>query len=642
MNDRPIPAAGSVTRPHESQIRPLKQRHFAPFFWRQFLSAMNESVFKIVFASLVMYQVVRLSGVDFKATTLLIAATFILPIVLLSTTIGQIVDKYDKTMLARIVKRFEIAVMLIGGAGVWLHSAPLLYLCIFTMGVYSTMFGVVKVSYLPQHLLMPERVGGNRMVLMGTFAAILIGTVIAGAGAGLVEHGAALLACTCIAIALVGRWAPGFAPLAPASQPDLRINWNPISETWLNLNLARRNRTVCLSLLGIAWLWFVCTGLFLSFFSFAKDALSTHVDIVIVLLGTVSIGKGLGSLLCEKLTRRRVEIGLVPIGSIGMSVFAIDLFFASHALGPAGHLSSVGEFLARPADWRVMADLFLLAMFGGFYSEPLQALIQSRCQPSHRARIVAARNMLNLIFILLSALMARGLSLAGFTLPAIFLVTALLNLLVAFYIRSLVAEHLQRFVARVLVHMAYRIRLVNASGIPEEGAAILVCNHVSFIDMFVILAASPRPIRFVMSHRIYKSRILGGVFRRARAIPIAPAHQDAELLASAYEQCAQAIAYGELVCIFPEGKRTRAGEVHPFRHGVTEIIKRAPAPVIPMALSGLWGSVFSRADDARWPRPIRKGARSRLALAVGEPIDPALATPEMLQQVVTELRGAWM
>jgi len=643
MSDRPLPAARRAARAretHESQFRLLGQRRFAPFFWTQFLGAMNDNVFKIGFTSLVTYQAARFSGVDPKTAAFLISAIFILPFVLLSATSGQIADKYDKASLTRLVKTFEIGVMLVGGAGFWLHSAPLLYLCTFLMGVHSTVFGPVKYSYLPQHLSKTELVGGNGMVEMGTFVAILVGAIIGGVGAGFAEHGAVALAGACIVIALIGRLASGLVPATPAPQPDLRINWNPVSETWRNLKLARENRTVFLSLLGISWLWFVGATFLASFFNFAKDVLSADPDVVTVLLATFSIGIGSGSLLCERLSKRRIEIGLVPLGSIGLSVFAIDLFFASHALPPAGHLLSVGEFLGRLAHWRVLADLFLLAMFGGFYSVPLYALIQSRSQPSHRARIIAANNILNALFMIVSALMAMALSAAGFSIPAIFLVTALLNAVVAAYIYSLVPEFLLRFIAWLLVHTFYRIRLVHAERIPEEGAAVLVCNHVSFVDAIVIMAESPRPIRFVMDHQIFRAPFAGWLFRHAKAIPIAPAHQDAMLLAHAYDQCAQALADGELVCIFPEGKLTRTGEMNPFRHGVTEIVTRTPAPVIPMALRGLWGSVFSRDLDAHWPRPVHKGVMSRLSLVIGEPIEPALATPEKLQQVVTELRGA--
>ncbi|TDN69193.1 MFS transporter [Paraburkholderia sp. BL10I2N1] len=643
MSDRPLPAtrrAGRSGTPHESQFRLLRERRFAPFFWTQFLGAMNDNVFKIGFTSLVTYQAARFSGVDAKTAAFLISAVFILPFVLFSATSGQFADKYDKAMLTRFVKTFEVGVMLVGGTGFLLHSAPLLYLCTFLMGVHSTLFGPVKYAYLPQHLSKEELVGGNGMVEMGTFVAILLGTILGGAAAGFVEHGAIVLAACCVAIALIGRGVSGFVPPSAAPQPDLAINWNPVSETWRNLKLARENRTVFLSLLGISWLWFVGATFLSSFFSFAKNVLSADPDVVTVLLGTFSIGIGIGSLLCERLSKRRIEIGLVPLGSIGMSLFAIDLYFASHRLPPAVHLLTVGEFIAIPSHWRVLADLFLLAMFGGFYSVPLYALIQSRSQPSHRARIIAANNILNSLFMIVSALMAVGLTAAGVSIPGIFLVTALLNIVVATYIYSLVPEFLLRFIAWLLVHTFYRIRLVHAERIPQEGAAVLVCNHVSYVDAAVIMAESPRPIRFVMDYRIFRSPFAGWLFRQAKAIPIAPAHENADMLARAYDTCAQALAEGELVCIFPEGKLTTTGELNPFRHGVTEIIRRTPAPVLPMALCGLWGSVFSRHEDVYLPRPLQKGMMSRLTLAVGEPLDPATVTPEGLQRIVTELRGA--
>lgn len=642
MNDRPLsitPQAPRARREPHSQFGLLKARRFAPFFWTQFLGALNDNVFKVGFSALVTYETARFSGVDSKTAAFLITAIFIAPFVLFSATSGQIADKYDKAALTRFVKTFEIGVMLVGAAGFLLHHAPLLYLCTFLIGVHSTVFGPVKYAYLPQHLDKHELVGGNGLVQMGTFVAILIGTIVGGAAAAFSGAGSAILACVCVAVAFVGRAASSFVPPSPAAQPGLRINWNPFSETWRNLALARGNRTVFLSLLGISWLWFVGATFLTSFFNFAKDVLSGNPDVVTVLLATFSLGIGTGSLLCERLSKRRVEVGLVPLGSIGMSLFAIDLYFASHALPPAGHLLGVGEFLGKLAHWRILADLFLLAMFGGFYSVPLYALIQSRSQPTHRARIIAANNILNAFFMIVSSLMAIALTSAGVSIPGIFLTTALLNVVVAAYIYSLVPEFLLRFVAWLLVHTFYRIRLVNPERIPETGPAVLVCNHVSYADAIVIMAESPRPIRFVMDHRIFRTPFAGWLFRQAKAIPIAPAHEDAALLERAYDDCAAVLEQGELVCIFPEGKLTRDGEVNPFRQGVTRIVERSPVPVVPMALRGLWGSVFSRAADARWPRPVRKGMMSRLTLAVAEPLDPRSATPEALQRIVTELRG---
>ncbi|KVM81266.1 MFS transporter [Burkholderia stagnalis] len=627
-------------RAHASQFDLLRERRFAPFFTTQFLGALNDNVFKIGFTSLVTYHTARFSGVDAKTAAFLISAIFILPFVLFSATSGQIADKYDKARLTRFVKSFEIVLMLVGAAGFVTHTAALLYLCTFMMGMHSTLFGPVKYSYLPQHLGEHELVGGNGLVEMGTFIAILIGTLIGGAAAGISGRGELVLAVSCVVIACAGRLAAQRVPTTPAPQPDLVINWNPVSETWRNLGLARQNRTVFLSLLGISWLWFVGATFLTSFFNFAKDVLSASPDVVTILLATFSVGIGIGSLLCERLSQRRVEIGLVPLGSIGISVFAIELYFASHALPAPGHLLSVGEFLAGARHWRILADLFLLAMFGGFYSVPLYALIQSRSAPTHRARIIAANNILNALFMIVSAVMAMALTKAGVGIPGIFLVTALLNVAVAAYIYLLVPEFLLRFVAWVLVHTFYRIRLVHAERIPEEGPAVLVCNHVSYVDALVLAAASPRPIRFVMDHRIFRTRFASWVFRHAKAIPIASRHEDPELLARAYDACEAALKDGELVCIFPEGKLTKTGDINTFHHGVTEILQRTSAPVIPMALRGLWGSVFSRHSDARWPRPVKRGVMSRLTLAVGDAMPASVATPETLQAAVAELRGA--
>jgi hypothetical protein len=323
-----------------------------------------------------------------------------------------------------------------------------------------------------------------------------------------------------------------------------------------------------------------------------------------------------------------------------MTVFAVDLFLASNGEQHA-ELSGLAGFAADPRHWRVLADLFLLAMFGGFYSVPLYALIQSRCAPTHRARIIAANNILNSFFMIGSSLLAVVLTQAGFSIPQLFLVVGLLNALVAIYIYSLVPEFLLRFIAWILVHTVYRLQRVNSDRIPAEGPAVLVCNHVSFADAVVLMAASPRPVRFLMDHNIFKVPLMSWFFRHARAIPIAPAHEDPQMLERAYDEVARALSEGDLVCIFPEGKITATGDINPFKQGVQQIIQRTPVPVVPMALRGLWGSFFSRKGGSAMSRPFRRGILNRLELVVGEPIAPELATPESLQQVVQGLRGEW-
>lgn len=628
----------------QSQFRLLGARRFAPFFWTQFLGAMNDNVFKVAFTSLVTYHTALFDGVDARSAAFLISAIFIAPFVLFSATSGQIADKIEKSRLIRLVKSLEIAIMVLGLAGFAWHSATLLYAGTFLMGLHSTLFGPVKFAYLPQHLDQTELVGGNGLVEMGTFVAILIGTLVGGELAGL-EHGGRIIGpfavgVVCVALAVAGRVVSGGVPLSPAPQPDLRINWNPFSETWRNLMLARGHRTVFLSLLGISWLWFLGATFLTSFFSFAKDVLGGDQNVVTLLLAVFSLGIGTGSLLCERLSGRHVEIGLVPFGSIGMTVFAVDLYFASHGQ-VAGALTGIPGFVAEPHHWRVLADLFLVAMFGGFYSVPLYALIQSRSAPTHRARIIAANNILNSFFMIGASILGVAMAQAGFSIPQLFLVVGLLNAVVALYIYTLVPEFLLRFVAWILVHTIYRLRRVNAERIPEEGAAVLVCNHVSFADAVVLMAASPRPVRFVMDHRIFKVPFLSWFFRQAKAIPIAPAHEDPGLLKRAYDDVAAALEDGDLVCIFPEGKITATGEINPFKQGVQQIIRRTPVPVVPMALRGLWGSFFSRKGGAAMTRPFRRGILNRLELVVGEPVPPEQATPEGLQQMVHALRGEW-
>jgi MFS family permease len=377
---------------------------------------------------------------------LVIGALFILPFLLFSATSGQLTDKYDKTRVIRFVKTLEIAIMALAAFGFWVANVPVLLACVFLMGLHSTLFGPVKFAYLPQHLNERELTGGNGMVEMGTFVAILLGQVAGGLLVAVPDVGRHYVAFACVAVAVIGRLVAQGIPASPSTDPGLRINWNPVTETWRNLMLARQNIVVFRSLLGISWMWFFGAVFLAQFPSFAKEVLHGDEQVASLLLVVFSIGIGIGSLLCEMLSKRHVEIGLVPLGAIGMSVFSIDLYFASRGLPPADGLA-LRAFVAAPAHWRVMADLALLSLFAGLYSVPMYALIQLRSQPSHRARIIAANNILNALFMIVSAIGVGALLAANFTIPQVFLITGLLNAVVAFYIFMLVPEYFLRFVA---------------------------------------------------------------------------------------------------------------------------------------------------------------------------------------------------
>ncbi|KQP03810.1 MFS transporter [Pseudorhodoferax sp. Leaf265] len=630
---------------HPNQFALLRQRRFAPFFWTQFSGAANDNLFKFAFTVMVTYQL-SVAWLPPAMAGLVIGALFILPFLLFSATSGQLTDKLPKTQVIRFVKNLEIAIMALAAVGFLSGNVglqvPLLLACTFLMGLHSTLFGPVKFAYLPQVLHERELTGGNGMVEMGTFVAILLGNIVGGLLIALPGVGRTYVAIGCVGLALAGRLAAQGIPQLPATDPQLRINWNPVSETWRNLKLAHGNTVVFRSLLGISWMWFFGAVFLSQFPSLAKEVLHGDEHVASLLLVVFSIGIAIGSLLCEVLSRRHVEIGLVPLGAIGMSVFGVDLYFALRGL-PASTLLGLSEFLARPAHWRVMADLGLLALSAGLYSVPMYALIQLRSPATHRARIIAANNILNALFMIASSLIAGALLGAGFTVPQVFLFTALANAVVGLYIFLLVPEYLLRFIAWVLSHFVYRFRVRGDAHIPLAGPAVLVCNHVSFVDAILLMAASPRPIRFVMDHRIFRVPVLGWLFRLAKAIPIAPQKEDPAAYAAAMAAAAQVLREGDLLGIFPEGGITRDGSLQTFKGGVAKILTQARAdglavPVVPMALTNLWGSYFSRIEaGGAMVRPFRRGAFSRVGLNVGPALAFDTATPEALQGAVAAL-----
>ena len=608
-------------QPSPSQFALLTQQRFAPFFWTQFFGAFNNNLFKNALIVLVTYHAARyagegspFAGVESGVLVNLAAGLFILPFVLFSATAGQIADKYDQAALIRAIKAFEIAVMALAAWGLVAGNLALLLGALFLSGTQSTLFGPIKYSILPHMLRETELVGGNALVESGTFIAILAGTITGGYLASL-GQGAAAASVGAVAVALLGFAASWFIPKTGAADPGLAIDWNPVRETLRNFRFIRGNRTVFLSILGISWFWLYGALVLSQLPDYAKSILQGSETTVTVLLATFSVGVGVGSLLCERLSGHKVEIGLVPLGSIGLTIFGADLYLES----------------------RTYLDLFLMGVFGGFYIVPLYALIQSRTPKSHLSRVVAGNNILNAVFMAVGALFAIAMIRMGFSVTAILLAAALLNALVAVYIYTLVPEFLMRFMVWILVHTVYRVRRAGLERVPDDGPAVIVCNHVSYVDALVITAACRRPIRWVMDHRIFRIPFLSFFFRTVRAIPIAPAKEDPEGLQQAYDAIAAALEAGDLVGLFPEGRLTADGEMSPFRPGIAQIVARTPVPVIPMALSGLWESVF-----ARNPERLRNAGKllyKRISLAVGDPVSPGAATPEHLHDLVLDLRG---
>ena len=621
----------------QNQFRLLGQRRFAPFFATQFLGALNDNIFRNGLVILVTFQGVLVAGMNHSELANVAGALFILPFFLFSATAGQFADKYEKSMLMRRIKLLEITLMIIAAIAFTSGSYVGLLFVLFLMGCQSTLFGPVKYAYLPQQLETHELIGGNALVEAGTYIAIILGLIVGGATVAVNPDSQTMIGGCLVAVAIIGYLASRRIPQTRAVDPGLTINWNAWSETWRIVGFAREKRDVFLSILGISWFWFFGSAMTLQLPAYTLVILNGNESITTALLVSFAIGVGLGSLLCERMSGHRIELGLVPFGSIGLTLFAIDLYFAQ-PVAAVMPVTNIGEFIARPGSLRVLVDVLLLGAFGGFYSVPLYALIQQRSERTHLSRIIAANNIINALFMVVASLLSIAVLGMGFSIPELFIVLALLNAVVAIYIYTLLPEFLMRFLAWILVNTIYRVRPSGTENIPEKGPAVVVCNHVSYMDPILLLASVRRPMRFVMYYKIFQLPLLRFLFQHAKAIPIASAKEDEQLMNEAFEKVDAELAAGNIVCIFPEGGITSDGEIHRFRPGIEKVIARRPVPVIPVGLQNLWGSWFSRSQGGSI-RMVPGRLFARVPVMIGEPVMPGDVTAANLEILVRTLRG---
>lgn len=622
-----------------SQFALLKKRRFAPFFWTQFFGAFNDNVFKNGLLVLATYSVVFQTGVNPDTLNNLGAGLFILPFFLFSALAGQLADKYEKSMLIRYVKLLEIVIMVLGAICFYFHQTWGLMLLLFLMGTQSALFGPVKYSIIPQHLKPGELVGGNALVESGTFVAILLGTITAGVVSQW-EQGPQVLGVFVVGCAIVGWLASLKIPPGPAPAPGLTIRYNFIKESWHTVQFSRENKSVFLAIMGISWFWFLGASYLTQIYNYAKVDLGGAESVATGLLAVFSIGIALGSLLCERFSGHKIELGLVPLGSIGLSVFGLDLYFHTQPVSGT-ELVGLGEFLKEPHSYRVLLDFLLIGVFGGFYIVPLYAMVQERSEEHHRARIIASINILNALFMVVSAAAAvLFLGVLKLSIPDFFLVLAVMNLVVAGFIYSIIPEFFMRFLIWMITHTMYRVKHVDLKKIPDEGAALLVCNHVSYMDALIIAGACRRPVRFVMFKPIYDMPVLNFIFRTGKAIPIHSKKTDPVTYENAFKRISEELRAGEVVCIFPEGKLTGDGELDEFKNGVEKILEQDPVPVVPLALRGLWGSFFSHKGSSAMSRLPRR-FWSKVELVATDPVPAQQANAAMLREKVLALRGDW-
>lgn len=618
-----------------SQLDLFKKRKFFPLFWTQFFGAFNDNFFKNSLVILVTFHAQTVMGLPTSQIVALAGGIFILPFFLFSALAGQIADKFEKTKIIKWVKWAEVLIMLFAVLGFATENFPVLLFVLFLMGLQSTFFGPIKYSILPQHLTLNEMVGGNALIEAGTFLAILLGTICGGvliAG----DSGPTIVSFGVILVALLGVTSCYWIPHAPAVAPELKLQLNPIPPTFEMFRFAKKTKSVYLSILGISWFWFFGAALLSLFPPLCKDILQGSETLVTLFLSVFSVGIAIGSLLCERLSRKRLELGLVPLGSIGMSVFGVLLFYLCQGYEPLPAGFSTWDFVQSSRGLAILIDLFALSMFGGLFIVPMYTMMQERSDFKQRSRVIAANNVMNALFMVVASLFLSALLYFEVSIPVIILIVSILNMLVATYIYTLLPEFLLRFMAWALARLIYRIEVRGLEHTPKEGAAVLICNHISFVDWLILSAGIPRPIRFVMDKSFFKGRFRKIILRGAKVIPIASAKDNPEMMNAAFLQVRQELLDGELVCIFPEGKITKTGELNPFRPGILRIVEETPVPIIPMALNGLWGSFFSRKDMSLLKKRPRK-LWARIELEIGEPVPPTNVRVDELRNAVAQL-----
>ncbi len=616
---------GEVIRTRDGEpgaVHLIFSHRFRGLFWTQLLGAFADNFFKNALLIMIVYNGLGGGAYEEKTISLVASLLFILPFFLFSATAGQLADKYDKAEVVKRIKLIELTIAVMACLGFVLGNVPFLMFALALLGLQAAFFGPVKYGIIPQLLEPDDLVEGNAMVETGTKLAILGGTL---AGGFLADTPYAVPVCSGVlmVVSVAGYLTARTIHSVPPADPDLKVEWNPVTPTWRVMMMARQNRPVFLSILGVSWFWSIGGGLLTLLPSYGKEVLGVEPSVVTSFMGVFSVGVAIGAVLCGKLSHHRLELGLVPFGSLGISVFllAIAMVGAPFAVHE-GQLITLSQMLSHPKGWVIVVGLAGIAVSSGLFIVPLYTMIQQRTDEHIRSRVIAANNVLNACFMVFSLIFLGVLAQFQFTVLGMFLALCALNLLVGLYIYSLIPEFFLRFLAYLVNHVIYRLRVVNSEVVPRQGAAVLVGNHVSFLDWLVVLGSIQRPVRFVMWHTYYHLPLFRFLFRDAGAIPIGSGKTHPEVLQAAFDSIDGALARGELVCIFPEGQLTADGEVGEFRKGIEQILERRPVPVIPFSLIGLWDSLFSRQPGRTVGSRARRLLRPRVALTLGSPLPP--------------------
>ena len=503
------------------------------------------------------------------------------------------------------------------------------------MGTQSTFFGPAKYSILPQHLKDEELVAGNSLVEMGTFLAILTGTILAGI---VIKYAPAQIGFVTIAIAFAGYLISCAIPKAVATDAKLKIDWNLFRETISLHRMCKQRRPVYLGVLAISWFWFIGSIILVQLPSLTKYFLHGDETVVTLLLAVFSLSIGVGAYICERISKGKIELGLVMFGSIGLSIFTIDLYMIDFDLTERAALSVMQLFDSDvPGVYHLLFDIMMLGIFGSLYIVPLYALIQQQAEPKYRSRVIAYNNILNALFMVGSAVFCMIVFTLGSSVPGVFLMLGIANIFVSIYIFLLIPEFFLKLILWFLTVTVYSVRYTGREKIPEKDGCIVVANHVSFIDWAFIAAAAPRPMRFVMDYEYWKIKPFTYLFQIGKCIPICSSKESEEIKEMAFELTKEALDEGAMIVIFPEGIITNDGKLSSFKRGVERMLAKHDVPVVPMAFKGLWGSWFSRYGGRailKLPKPHRR----RVEVVIGDPMSSQAKASEM-ETVIRDLLG---
>src|SRR5260221_9386806 len=583
-----------------SQFSLLGARRFLPLFTTQTLGAFNDNLFKSAFVMLVTYSTAMHSSFDPAVLSAIAGGALIAPYFLFSALAGELADRFERARLLQILKAAELVAVLGAAAALFVDSLALSFFTLFMLGTQAAFSSPVRYALLPQHLAADELVNGNGLLEGGTFLSILLGTIAGGIAIAL-DYGTELAGLLLVVCAVVGFLASLFVPRAPAPSPNLRLGRNPVAAAGAILRQAAERRDVRLSILGASWFWLVGAVFLSQLPAFAKTTLGAGSGVVALFLGACSMGVGVGSVLCGRLMRGEISARYVPLAALGMAVFSLDLALASEGTRPSGASELLGilAFLSRPVGIRIFFDLLAIAICGGIFVVPLYAIIQRRSEEAVRARVIAAGNIMNALFMTGAAIVTALLLAMGLHTPDLYLVLGIMNAGVALWICKLLPQDTLRMLARIALRLAYRVELRGLENLALAGErVVIVPNHVSYLDGPLIAAFLPGYPMFAIdtaqAARWWVRPLLAG----ADIFPMDPTRP------MATKSLVKALRSGRQCVIFPEGRlNVTGGALMKVYDGPALIADKGDATVLPVRLDGVEFTPFSRLGERlrrRW------------------------------------------